>query len=163
MLRSLPRRKGFLRRHRSLIADQRGAVAFEMPIIFLFLMTVVLLPLADLALAGFQYVSAYAALRAFGQSIQYSAPPDVTNASSSWVTTAVAKADPRFPINSLQFMCGDTYVACDSTNSAPSKPKYFFYSTTITLTPMVLKSALCNSGSTSNPCAFTLYYSERFQ
>ncbi|MGY3446409.1 hypothetical protein [Bradyrhizobium sp. USDA 4473] len=159
MLHALPCRKS----RRSLIADQCGAVAFEMPIIFLFLMTVILLPLADLALAGFQYVSAFAALRAFGQSIQYSTPPDVTNANSTWVTTAVAKADPRFPINSLQFRCGDTYAVCDSTNSAPSKPKYFYYSTTITLTPMVLKSALCNSGSTSNSCAYTLYYSERFQ
>jgi hypothetical protein len=156
---SLPRRK----KHRSLIADQRGVVAFEMPFIYFFLMMAVLLPLADLALAGFQYVSAYAALRAFGQSIQYSTPPDVTDSSSSWVTTAIAKADTRFPINSLQFMCGDTYVACTSANSDPSKPKYFYYSTTITLTPMVLRTALCNSGSTSNPCAFTLYYSERFQ
>ncbi|WP_375783764.1 hypothetical protein ACE10Z_28710 [Bradyrhizobium sp. Pha-3] len=159
MPHSLPCRK----KYRSLIADQRGVVAFEMPFIYLFLMMAVLLPLADLAMAGFQYVSAYAALRAFGQSIQYSTPPDVTNANSSWVTTALAKADSRYPIPSLQFICGDSYAVCDSTNSDPSKPKYYRYSTTITLTPMVLKSALCNSGSTSNPCAFTLYYSERFQ
>ena len=81
----------------SFIADQRGAVAFEMPIVWLFLMMSLLLPLADVAIAGFQFISAWEALRDFGQSIQYDPPPDVTNA-SGWTSSKLAKADPRFPI-----------------------------------------------------------------
>jgi hypothetical protein len=53
-----------LARHKeSFIADQRGAVAFEMPIVYLFLMMSLLLPLADVAIAGFQFISAWEALR----------------------------------------------------------------------------------------------------
>ena len=66
-----------------------------------------LLPLADVAVAGFQFISAWEALRAFGQSIQYDPPPDVTNA-SGWTSSKLAKADPRFPIQQFQLVCGDT-------------------------------------------------------
>jgi hypothetical protein len=137
-------------------ADQRGAVALEMPIVWLFMMMTLLLPLADLAIAGFQFVSAWGALRAFGQSIQYNPPPDVTN-TSGWKSSVLAKADPRFPISDLQVICGDTNLVCSGGNIA--SPKYYSYTTTVTLSPMVLRSVLCNA----NPCSFTLPYSERFQ
>ena len=42
----------------------------------------------------------------FGQSIQYDPPPDVTNA-SGWTSSKLAKADPRFPIQQFQLVCGD--------------------------------------------------------
>jgi hypothetical protein len=143
----------------SFIADQRGAVAFEMPIVYLFMIFSLLLPLADVAIAGFQYISAWQSLRGFGQSIQYSPPDDVTNA-SSWASSALAKADSRFPIPAIQLVCGNSNSACSATNTAP--PKYYSYSTTVTLAPMVLRSVLCTSGN-ANPCTFTLPYSERFQ
>jgi hypothetical protein len=138
----------------TLLSDQRGAVAFEMPIVWLFLMMSLLLPLADLAIAGFQFVSAWGALRAFGQSIQYNTP-DFTNPSgwTSNLPTTVA----GYPINNLQVLCGDTNVVCSPSNIA--SPKYYSYTTTVTLSPMVLRSVLCNA----NPCSFTLSYSERFQ
>ena len=157
----MPCRENRLSLKRSLITDQRGAVAFEVPIVYIFLLLVILLPLADLALAGFQYRSAFAALRGFGQAILDSPPPDVTNA-SSWASAALAKADSRYPIPSIQLICGDSNAVCSSSNSDPSQPKYYVYTTTITLAPMVLKSVLCTSGNT-NHCSFTLYYSERFQ
>jgi hypothetical protein len=141
------------------MADQRGAVAFEMPFIFLFLMLSLLVPLADVANAGFQYISAWEALRAFGQSIQYAPPPDVTSA-SSWTSSALAKAVPGFPISNFQLVCGDTKSICSTTNTA--SPKYYSYTTTVTLAPMLLKSVLCTSGN-ANPCTYTLPYSERFQ
>jgi hypothetical protein len=143
----------------SFIADQRGAVAFEAMIVYLFMGTSLLLPLADLAAAGFQYISAWEALRGFGQSIQYSPPPDVTNA-SSWATSAIAKADSRFPISSIRLVCGDSNIDCSATNTA--SPKYYSYTTTVTMAPMVLRSVLCTSGN-ANPCTYTLAYSERFQ
>ena len=143
---------------KSFIANQRGAVALEMPGVVLFLMMSLLLPLADLAIAGFQFVSAWGALRAFGQSIQYNQPPDVTN-TSGWISSVVAKADPRFPISNLQVICGDTGLVCSSGNNALGSVKYYSYTTTVTLSPMVLRSVLCNA----NPCSFTLPYSERFQ
>jgi hypothetical protein len=152
--------RGRLASHgKSFVADQRGAVAFEMLFVFVFLTSGLLLPLTDVGIAGFQYISAWEALRAFGQSIQYNTPPDVTNA-SSWQTAAIAKADANFPISNFQLLCGDSKVACSAANIA--SPKYYSYTTSITLTPMVLKSVLCTSVN-ANPCTFTLPYSERFQ
>jgi hypothetical protein len=144
-----------------LISDQRGAVAFEAIIVYLFMGVSLLLPLADAAAAGFQYISAWQALRSFGQSIQYSPPPDVTNA-SSWATSAIAKADSRFPIASIQLVCGDSNIGCSATNT--TSPKYYSYTTTVTLAPTLapMKTVLCTSGN-PNPCSFTLSYSERFQ
>ena len=64
-----------LARHKgSFMADQRGAVAFETLIVYLFMVTSLLLPLADVAAAGFQFISAWEALRAFGQYVQYHPP-----------------------------------------------------------------------------------------
>jgi Flp pilus assembly protein TadG len=148
-----------MRRKNSFISDQRGVVSFEMVFVFGFMMLSLLVPLADVAIAGFQYVSAWEALRAFGQSIQYSPPPDVTNA-SSWASTALAKADPNFPIPSIQLICGDSNAVCSAAN--PASPKYYSYTTTVTLAPILLRSVLCTSGN-ANPCTFTLRYTERFQ
>ncbi|MBN8991977.1 MAG: hypothetical protein J0H42_27365 [Rhizobiales bacterium] len=140
----------------SFIADQRGAVAFEMPLIFGILIISLLLPIADVAIAGFQYISAWQALRAFGQSIQYSTPPDVTDA-SNWTSAAVAKADSKYPISNFQIICGESSAVCSAANNLP--PRYYSYTTSVTLTPMVLTSVLCPGGS----CTYTLPYSERFQ
>lgn len=143
----------------SLIADQRGAVALEVPAVWMFLMLIVLLPLADIAIAGFQYISARQALRNFGQYLQYNPPPDVTDLSQgSWLSTAQSKAafDSRFPISSPQVLCNES-----SCTDPKVTPKSYSYSTTVTITPIVLKSVLCGSG--ANGCTFTLFYSERFQ
>jgi hypothetical protein len=153
-----------LARHKALIADdsttllsdQRGAVAFETVIVFGFMMLSLLLPLADVAAAGFQFISAWEALRAFGQSIQYD-KPDVTNA-SAWTSSALAKADPRFPIQQFRLVCGDANLDCSPSNSA--SPQYYSYATTVTLSPMVLSAVLC-TGSNANKCSFTLSYSEQ--
>jgi hypothetical protein len=146
----------------SFFANRRGAVSFEMTIVFGLLILGLLLPLADFAIAGFQFLSARGALRGFGQSIQYDPPADVTNA-SSWATSAMAKADPAFPIQNLQVLCNTSTsnAVCSAANvSAPVK--YFSYTTSVTLAPLVLTRVLCNSGA-ANPCTFTMPYSERFQ
>ena len=139
--------------------DQRGAVAFEMVFVYSFLLFSLFLPLADVAIAGFQFISAWQSLRGFGQSIQYNPPSDVTSP-GTWVTTATGKADSRYPIATIQLICGDAGAACSAANSG--SPKYYSYSTTVTLAPMVLKSVLCTSNG-PNACTFTLPYSERFQ
>ena len=132
-------------RHRnSFIADQRGTASLEMPAVCFFMMMFLLVPLADLAIAGFQYVSAWQALRAFGQYAQYHSPQDV----ASKLPATVA----GYPISNLRVVCGDTNLVCSPSNTA--LPKYYSYTTTVTLSPMVL-SALC--------CSHTLSYSERFQ
>ena len=158
MLNLLPCRNRLVSRRVFFIADQRGAAAFEMLIVFLFLGVSLLLPLADVAAAGFQFVSAWEALRAFGQKIQYDPPQDVTNWASwkSALPTSVA----GYPINNLQVLCGDALTACSAANFA--SPKYFTYTTTVTVAPIVLTAVLCTSGN-ANPCSFTLSYSERFQ
>jgi hypothetical protein len=158
-------RLALLRHEASFMADQRGAVAFEMPIVYLFMMISLLLPLADVAIAGFQFISAWEALRAFGQYVQYNPPPDVTN-TSAWESAIlqVAPTVAGYPINSVQVLCGNTGAgaACTSANVGTSPTKYYSYTTTVTVAPMVLKPVLCSSAN-ANPCSFTLPYSERFQ
>jgi len=143
----------------TLLSDQRGAVAFETLIVWAFMMLSLLLPLADVAAAGFRYISAWGALRAFGQYVQLHPPPDVTNTSSWTLPTTVA----GYPISNVQVLCGNTDAGavCSSTN-VTLPIKYYSYATTVTLAPMVLRSVLCTSSNT-NSCSFTLPYSERFQ
>ena len=158
MLQLLPCRDRLVSHRVFFIADQRGAAAFEMLIVFLFLGVSLLLPLADVAAAGFQFVSAWEALRAFGQKIQYDPPQDITDW-ASW-KSALPTSVSGYPINNLQVLCGDTMTACSAANSV--SPKYYTYTTTVTVAPIVLRAAICRSGN-ANPCSFTLPYSERFQ
>jgi hypothetical protein len=158
VLHLLPCRDRLVSRRIFFIADQRGAAAFEMLIVFGFLGVSLLLPLADVAAAGFRFISAWEALRAFGQKIQYSPPPDVTD----WVNwkSALPTSVSGYPINNLQVLCGDTITACSAANFG--SPKYYSYTTTVTVAPIILTAVLCTSG-TGNGCTFTLSYSERFQ
>jgi hypothetical protein len=147
------------RRHKgSLLADRRGAVAFEMLIVFAFILIFLLLPAADLAVAGFQFISAWEALRTFGEYVQYNQPPDPTSPSTWW--TGLNKTVGVHTMSLVNVICGEASHACATGNLA--SPKYYSYTTTVTLTPMVLNSVLCKSKNT-NPCSFTLSYSERFQ
>jgi hypothetical protein len=140
------------------ILDQRGAVALEMPAVCFFMMIILLLPLADVAIAGFQFVSAWGALRSFGQYVLLHPPPDVTITSSWTLPPTVA----GYPISNVQVLCGDAGAVCSSTN-VKLPTKYYSYTTTVTLTPFnFLKPVLCISSNT-NKCSFTLLYSERFQ
>jgi hypothetical protein len=138
-----------------LLSDQRGAVAFEMPFVLAVLILSLLLPLADVAIAGFQFLSARGALRAFGQYLQYNQPSDVMD-TSNWIKTVHSTANAA-GISDPVVVCGDNTTGC---SDASLLPKYYSYSKTVTLAPMVV-TALC-SGQAS-PCTYTLFYSERFQ
>ncbi|WP_426424286.1 hypothetical protein [Bradyrhizobium genosp. A] len=129
-----------------------------MLIMFFILGTGLMLPLADLAAAGFRFVAAWEALRALGQTIQYNPPPDVTNW-SSWKSTLPTSVS-GYPINNLQVVCSDSMAACSATNF--DSPKHYTYTTTVTIAPLVLSAAMCRSGN-ADPCSFTLSYAERFQ
>ena len=139
---------------KSFIADQRGAVAFETLIVYPVLVALVLMSLAEMAVAGFQFASAWAALRSFGQYVQYYNPlgPDGTVTWRPGLQTTVG----GYPISNIQVICGDARVACSSSNIAT--PKYFRFTTTVTLTPIVWRRVLCPT-----TCTYTLLYSERFQ
>ncbi|UWU91343.1 hypothetical protein [Bradyrhizobium sp. CB1015] len=141
-------------RRGSFIADQRGAVAFETVIVYIFMVASLLMPLADVAAAGFRFISAWSALRSFGQYVQYYNPlgPDGTVTWRSGLQTTVA----GHAIGNIQVLCGDAGAACSPGNIA--SPKYITFSTTVTLAPIVLTSVLCPSS-----CTYTLSYSERFQ
>ena len=136
----------------SFIADQRGAVAFEMAFVFGLLMLSLLLPLADVAVAGFKFISAHQALRDMGQRTQYSTP-DATVATSitAWQSSLPTTVS-GYPV-SVTVKCGDAGAAppCAGTDF----PKYYIFSTSFTLSPMVLGSVLCSTCSVS--------YSQRFQ
>src|SRR4029079_14611980 len=128
----------------TLLSDHRGAVSFEILIIYPLLMVGLFLSLADVAIASFQYISAWEALRTFGQYIQYNNPPDPT-APATWksgLQTTVA----GYTISNLQVMCGS--AVCTSGNVTLT-PKYFTFSTTITLSPSwVTRRVLCPSSCT---------------
>jgi hypothetical protein len=129
-----------------------------MMFVYVILVSSLLMPLADMAAAGFRFVAGWEALRAFGQKIQYDAPSDVT----SWAgwKSALPTSVSGYPINNLQVVCGDTMAACSATNSG--SPKHYTYTTTVTVAPIVLRSVICRSGN-ADPCSFTLPYAERFQ
>jgi hypothetical protein len=151
--------KALVNQRDSFLADRRGAVALETVVVLFFMMIGLLVPLADVAVAGFQFVSAWGALRAFGQYVQLHPPPDVTNTLGWALPTTVA----GYPISNVRVLCGDAGAGavCSSTNvTLPTK--YYSYTTTVTVAPMVLRLVLCSSGN-ANPCSFTLPYSERFQ
>jgi hypothetical protein len=149
---------GRRRRLGDFLADQRGAVAFETLIVYMFMVLSLLLPLADVAAAGFQFISAWAALRGFGEYIQYNTPPDVTN-TSAWAA-ALPTTVAGYPINNVQVLCGNTGAgaACTTSNVSTSPAQYFTYTTTVTLAPILLTAVLCPTS-----CTYTLPYSERFQ
>jgi len=136
----------------SFIADQRGAVAFEMAFVFAFMMFSLLLPLADVAVAGFKFISAYQALRDMGQRTQYSTP-DATDATSISTWHASLPTTVSGYTVSATVKCGDagTAAPCLGTDF----PKYYAFQTSFTLSPLVLGSVLCST------CRIN--YSQRFQ
>lgn len=137
---------------RLFIADQRGAVAFEMPFVYGFLLLALFLPLADMAIAGFRFISAYQALRDMGQRTQYS-QLDTTDPSSisAWQGSLPTTVDGYTVTAAIK--CGEAGAAppCVGTDF----PKYFVFQTTFSLSPFILGSALCTS------C--TVSYTQRFQ
>ena len=136
----------------TLLSDQRGVVALEMPAVALFMMIGLLVPLADLAIAGLKFISAHQALRDMGQRTQYFMP-DATdpNSITAWKSSLPTTVD-GYPI-STKVYCGDpgTEAPC----AGATWPKYHLFSTSFTLSPMVLGSVLCST------C--TVNYSQRFQ
>jgi hypothetical protein len=152
-MKTVRARQGQLRgRKESFIADQRGVVAFEMPFVTIVLIFSLLLPLADVAIAGFKFISAYQALRDMGQRTQYSTP-DATDANSisTWQSSLPTTVD-GYTV-SATIKCGDAGTAppCAGTTF----PKYYSFQTSFSLSPMVLGSVLCST------C--TVNYLQRFQ
>src|SRR5579859_4164898 len=125
-------RIGLMSRKRSFIADDRGAVAFEMPIVFALMIFSLIFPLADLAIAGFQFISAGQALRDIGQLTQYSSV-DVTDPTSisSWQASLPANVS-NYNV-SAQIYCSDGTAAPCASGTFP--PSYFVFTTTFSLSP----------------------------
>lgn len=147
-------RRGRRASHRkSLIADQRGAVAFETMFVYALIVAFLLMPLADVAAAGFRFIAGWSALRSFGQYIQYKNPlgADGTVTWGAGFQTTVN----GYTISNIQVWCGSS--VCSSGNLTQI-PKYFTFSTTVTLAPLAWRPVLC-----PNSCTYTLSYSERFQ
>ena len=135
-----------------LVTDERGAVAFEMPFVALFIMLSLILPTADFAVFGYDSISAYQALRDAGQYLQYHPPSDVT---ASYMLPASVATIHGFKISTPTLTCGT--ATCSSNPAA--LPKYYTFTTSFTLTPsLVMKPVLCPTS-----CKYTLTYSERFQ
>jgi len=135
-----------------LLSDQRGAASLEMTIVSLFMMLGLVLPLTDLAVAGFRFDAAHQALRDMGQRTQYSNldatdPTSISTWQSSLPTTVSGYTV------SATVKCGDagTAAPCAGTDF----PKYYIFQTSFTLSPIVLGSVLCST------C--TVNYSQRFQ
>jgi hypothetical protein len=133
--------------------DQRGAVAFEMPFILGFILLALLFPLADVAVLGFQYISAQQALRDFGQYALYHVPSDI--GAPSWPAGATTISG--YSISNIQVICGDPGSAC--TTNSTTIPKYYKFQTSFSFTPLVLGPVMGCTGQ----CSYTLTYSERFQ
>ena len=139
-----------MRGKRSLITDQRGAVAFEMPFIYAFSMLSFRCQSTwpQRVSSGFR-VRGVARVRS---SIQYDPPPDVTSA-ATWTSTAPG----RFQVSDFQFPADLRGHRSCVLRGEHREPQVLFLLTSA-LAPMILSSVLC-----SPSCAYTLSYSERFQ
>jgi hypothetical protein len=137
-----------------------------MVIVWGFLLLFLMMPLADIAIAGFKFISAHQALRNMGQLTQYSPPTDVTSQTSidSWTSSLPATVG-GYSITA-QVYCGSpgTVAPCaaDAAPPSPPSPKYYKFSTSFSLTPLspmvrglVSASVLCSTCPVS--------YSEPFQ
>jgi len=125
-----------------------------MTIVSLFMMLFLLVPLADLAIAGFRFNAAYQALRDMGQRTEFSPPADVTSSSSiaSWQSSLPSTVD-GYSV-SAQVYCGNPAALAPCASSA-TLPKYYTFTTSFTLAPLVLGPLLCST------C--TVRYSQPFQ
>jgi Flp pilus assembly protein TadG len=127
-------------------SDRRGVAAVEFALIAA-VMVGLLLPISDLVVAAIQYMGAYQAERDLGAYAQYHTGA-INTAVTPWTVTLPTIAGYTI---TTSVMCGTTSTVCsDGTLS----PKWFLFSTTITLTPTFL-TALAGS--------YTIDYSERFQ
>jgi Flp pilus assembly protein TadG len=146
---------------RSLLADRRGAAAFEFIIIAAFLIFVLLLPIADVGVAALRYMQVRQALRDLGALVQYpgNQPPDLTTVSAdTWTTlpktmgTFSVTIDSVFPAGENQInitvSCGTPPTtgaaagpACTSADlSNPSTPKYVWMGAVVKLNPIIIKT-----------------------
>ena len=129
-----------------LVSDRRGVAALEFALIAT-VMAGLLLPISDLIVAAIQYMGAYQAERNLGAYAQYHTGA-INTAVTPWTVTLPTISGYTI---TTSIMCGTTSTVCsDGTLS----PKWFLFSTTITLTPVFL-TALAGT--------YTVDYSERFQ
>jgi hypothetical protein len=156
---------------RGLLADRRGAAAFEFIIIAAFLIFVLLLPIADVAVGALRYMQVKQAMRDLGAFVQYNPPPDLTAFSAAtWKTLPAtvgaftAAIGTGFPTSETQInitvSCGTPVngaaagPACTAADMANlSTPKYVWMGAHVTLNPIVIKTL------TGGP----LGYTERLQ
>jgi Flp pilus assembly protein TadG len=126
-------------------SDRRAVAALEMTVIFPF-MILLLFPVVDIAVASFQFITAFQAMRDLGQYAQFHAPPDVTDL-TGWSLPTLSGISITH-----QVMCGDSSTACSAGNTA--SPKYLTFSTTVAVSPLFL---------TVIGGDYPISYAERFQ
>jgi Flp pilus assembly protein TadG len=146
---------------RGLLADRRGAAAFEFILIAPLLLFVLLLPIADVGVAALRYMQVRQAMRDLGALVQYPSnqPQDLTTVSSdTWTTlpatmgTFSVTIGSGFPAGENQInitvSCGTPPTtgaaagpACNAADmSNPSTPKYVWMGAIVKLNPMIIKT-----------------------
>ena len=141
---------------RGLLADRRGAAAFEFIIIVPFLIFFLLLPIADVAVGALRYMQVKQAMRDLGALVQYNQPPNLTSV-GTWTLPATTVG--RFSVTignvfpasenqiNITVSCGTPVAgaeagpACtpaDLTNI--STPKYVWMGAVVKLNPIVIKT-----------------------
>ena len=99
--------------------------------------------------AGLRFVAGWSALRSFGQYIQYRNPLGA-DGTVNWGTGFQTTVN-GFTISNIQVWCGSSL--CSSGNLTQI-PKYFKFTTTVTLAPIVWRPVLCPSScSARNQCS----------
>jgi hypothetical protein len=145
---------------RGLLVDRDGAAAFEFIVIAAFLIIVLLLPIADVAVAALRYMQVRQEMRDLGALVQYNPPADLTKPGTAWTTlpttagTFSVTIGTGFPTSENQIninvYCGtppltgvapDPLSACKSADlSTTSTPKYVWMGAVVKLNPIVIKT-----------------------
>jgi hypothetical protein len=144
---------------RGLLADRRGAAAFEFIIIAAFLIFVLLLPIADVGVAALRYMQVRQAMRDLGALVQYppNQPSNLTTVSAdTWtlptlpgfsVTVGIGFPTVENQIH-ITVSCGTPPTTgavagppCTSADlTSTSTPKYVWMGAVIQLHPIIIKT-----------------------
>ncbi|MBS0644483.1 MAG: pilus assembly protein [Proteobacteria bacterium] len=131
------------------VRSARGAAAVEFVLIAPIL-TLLLLSIFDLGMAAARLITSYEGLRGAAQYGIYNPPPDVTNVSSTWLTSQLPSG-----ASVVGVFCGSmtTPAQCNAGN-ATQIPKYFQLKQPVTVTAVLLRFI---AGT------YNIYYATRFQ
>jgi len=163
------------------LTDRRGVAAMELGIVAMFLV-LLMLPIADVAVAALTYMRVEQAMRNVGGFVQYNPPANAIHPETAWtipgmdgysiqpiastsITPPTASEPGETTTINITVLCGepptDGSAVTPCTANDPTQPKYFFMIANVRLHPFMESLHLLDS--TAGLTGGTITYTERYQ